>query len=191
MAISFLPLDSEQRGGKEAARGRPAGGDCRRAGPRWRSGCRVKRRGRQGGLIPLPTLGCVCVQRRILGRWRTGGGGARGEASLGCLGRRGVRLWRCGVMRGARRGPFIAAGKAVTRPAPCTRTTCGRQWWRRRFGKAPGVDSAGGIRGQIGGGAVGRDPSCRGELQRRAATWSGRRVAVALFGGGDGSGEAH
>jgi hypothetical protein len=57
--------------------------------------------------------------------------------------------------RRARRGPFIAAGKAVTRPAPCTRTTCGRQWWRRRFGKAPGVDSVGGIRGQIGGGAVG------------------------------------
>jgi hypothetical protein len=30
--------------------------------------------------------------------------------------REGVRSWRCGVRRGTRRGPFIAARKAVTRP---------------------------------------------------------------------------
>jgi hypothetical protein len=93
----------------------------------------------------------------------SGGGGLEvavlGAAALGCLGRRGVRLWRCGVRRGARRGPFIAAGKAVTQPVPRTRSFHGHPW---RFGKHPGVDSAGGIRGQLGGGAVGRDPLCRG-----------------------------
>jgi hypothetical protein len=95
------------------------------------------------------------------------------------------------MRRGARRGPFIAAGKAVTRPASCTRTTCDRQWWRRRFGKAPGVDSVGGIRGQIGGGAVGRDPSCKGGLAVAAASGGAEPTAVVLFGGGDGSWQAH
>jgi hypothetical protein len=77
--------------GREAARGRPAGGNCRRAGPRRRSGSSAKRRGLHGYSIPLPTLGWDGVQK-----WVLGGGGREvvvlGAVALGCLGRRGIRL---------------------------------------------------------------------------------------------------
>jgi hypothetical protein len=45
------------------------GGQRRPRGRRW-PGVGGKRRGRQGGSIPLPTLGCDGVQRRI----NSGGG---------------------------------------------------------------------------------------------------------------------
>jgi hypothetical protein len=38
------------------------------------------------------------------------------------------------------------------------------------------VDSAGGIRGQLGGGAVGRDPSGRGEPAMAAASGDAERT---------------
>jgi hypothetical protein len=98
MAISFLPLDSEQRGGWRRP-GRPAGGDCRR--PRARRGSKdgAKRRGRQGGSIPLPVLGCDGVQGRL------GGGGQREvapamAAALGSSRGRGRWLRRCEAKRG-------------------------------------------------------------------------------------------
>jgi hypothetical protein len=68
-AISFLPLESEQRG-REAARSWPAGGDSRRAGPRQRPGDGGNGEGFKGIRFPyLPWAEMVC------GGGSSGGGG--------------------------------------------------------------------------------------------------------------------
>jgi hypothetical protein len=87
-------------------------------------------------------------------------------------------------------GPFIAAGKAVTQPnfeleelramavggniPPLTRPV------RPRPGFAVGVDAA-----------LWTRPVGQGWWRASWSAWCGRRFAVALFGGRDGSGQAH
>jgi hypothetical protein len=127
MLFFFLPPDPEQRRGQDGL------GRRRAAAPQGSAaaGGREKRRGRQGGSIPLPTLGCDGVQRRISG----GGGEEWCRLWAAAQGRLGEESEMAVVRRITRRGPFIVAGKAVTRPAPCSWATCDRQWWRKRFGK--------------------------------------------------------
>jgi hypothetical protein len=100
--------------GREAARVRPAGGDCRRAGPRQRPGCGGKWRGRRGRLIPTLILGRGGARRRLHRRRRTGGGGARGRRRSGAQPRgEGGRgdAWQ----PGERLTPFIGGGRRFGR----------------------------------------------------------------------------
>jgi hypothetical protein len=191
------------REGKEAARGQPAGGDCRRAGPRRRSGCRVKRRGRQGGSILLPTLGCDGVQRRILGRWRTRGGGAWGSGARVLRKERGLTVAVQGEARSAV-GSFYSRGEGGNpagalhadhvRPAMVdeavwegSRRGLGRRnlrpkWWWRCWTRPvvqgwAGCGSGKRRRGAGGGGAV----------WRRRRLGAGALMAVAVASGSDAS----
>jgi hypothetical protein len=92
--------------------------------------------GAKGNRFPYLPWAVVARGGGFPGRRRTGGG---------VLGGGGAPVFReeeaqLVAVRGEAENaavPFIAAGKAVTRSAPCSRATCGRQWWRRRFRKDP------------------------------------------------------